>query len=298
MATETQKGTEETTDGVHRLMGMSVHEVSLVDRAANKRHFLIVKRDEMSEQTQTTETGAPAATKDESGGAGEATAKAGMQAQVKDELLAALTSACERLVTVAQSVKDSEVSDAPVEPAVPTEIVGAIGEVAEMLKGLASQYGAAAAPPATETPAEAAPPGDQAADPAKSGDEVQVGKAGRRMAKERLERFRKALDLLVGIMKEISFEATRKRAPASPPEGDNVMVSKATIAEINAALSTAVEVAQKQETVIADLQKQVADLKKAAPLPRSLPAGDETQVTKSGQVAWPLDMNRPLRAVK
>ena len=33
-------------DGVHRLVDMVVEEVSLVDRAANKHRFLIVKRDE------------------------------------------------------------------------------------------------------------------------------------------------------------------------------------------------------------------------------------------------------------
>ncbi len=41
MTTEVRKG-----DGVHRLVDMVVEEVSLVDRAANKHRFLIVKRDE------------------------------------------------------------------------------------------------------------------------------------------------------------------------------------------------------------------------------------------------------------
>ena len=42
-----------TADGVHRLVDMVVEEVSLVDRAANKHRFLIVKRDDaMDEETQ------------------------------------------------------------------------------------------------------------------------------------------------------------------------------------------------------------------------------------------------------
>jgi hypothetical protein len=33
-------------DGLHRLVEMLVEEVSIVDRAANKHRFLIVKRDD------------------------------------------------------------------------------------------------------------------------------------------------------------------------------------------------------------------------------------------------------------
>lgn len=44
---------EGSADGVHRLVDMVVEEVSLVDRAANKHRFLIVKRDDaMDDNTQ------------------------------------------------------------------------------------------------------------------------------------------------------------------------------------------------------------------------------------------------------
>ena len=43
-----------TTDGVHRLVDMVVEEVSLVDRAANLRRFLIVKRDDSMDTEETT----------------------------------------------------------------------------------------------------------------------------------------------------------------------------------------------------------------------------------------------------
>ncbi len=42
-----------TTDGVHRLVDMVVEEVSLVDRAANLRRFLIVKRDDTMDTEET-----------------------------------------------------------------------------------------------------------------------------------------------------------------------------------------------------------------------------------------------------
>jgi len=44
-----------TTDGVHRLVDMVVEEVSLVDRAANLRRFLIVKRDDSMDDTEDTQ---------------------------------------------------------------------------------------------------------------------------------------------------------------------------------------------------------------------------------------------------
>lgn len=44
---------DETEGGVHRLLDMVVEEVSLVDRAANQRRFLVVKRDDMAKKTET-----------------------------------------------------------------------------------------------------------------------------------------------------------------------------------------------------------------------------------------------------
>ncbi len=47
------------TDGVHRLVDMVVEEVSLVDRAANLRRFLIVKRDDSMDTEETKKTDVP-----------------------------------------------------------------------------------------------------------------------------------------------------------------------------------------------------------------------------------------------
>ena len=54
MTTEMHKA-----DGVHRLVDMVVEEVSLVDRAANKHRFLIVKRDEAMDDDKTQNTTRP-----------------------------------------------------------------------------------------------------------------------------------------------------------------------------------------------------------------------------------------------
>jgi hypothetical protein len=47
------------TNGVHRLIDMVVEEVSLVDRAANLRRFLIVKRDDSMDTEETKKTDVP-----------------------------------------------------------------------------------------------------------------------------------------------------------------------------------------------------------------------------------------------
>ena len=52
-------------DGVHRLIDMVVEEVSLVDRAANKHRFLLVKRnDAMDDETPADPTTPPETTSD------------------------------------------------------------------------------------------------------------------------------------------------------------------------------------------------------------------------------------------
>ena len=56
---------------VNRLLDIVVEEVSLVDRAANKHRFLIVKRSNEMDET-TNETGAPEAQEDQVAGAPEA----------------------------------------------------------------------------------------------------------------------------------------------------------------------------------------------------------------------------------
>jgi len=54
----------EGADGVHRLIDMVVEEVSLVDRAANKHRFLIVKRDDAMDDNTPSKDSAAKATAD------------------------------------------------------------------------------------------------------------------------------------------------------------------------------------------------------------------------------------------
>jgi len=334
---------KETTDfgeqqpGINRLLGMVVQEVSLVDRAANKRKFLIMKRDPMATANVKKDdtAGAPAMP----GGDNQPSAEKlpAMQAQVKDALLAALTAAGEKLVNLATAVREADVSDAQVDPPVAASVTGEIGEIASMLQGLASQYGGAAtagdgkaaAPPAGAPAAPAKASGlpgvsengaqDEQGEQKRDAEAVAkalavlkahtqgkpmtlkaedaatvlkalepLEKAGRKMAKERLERFRKAMDLLAGILKELSLDRTRKSAGAPP----TTVTLKAD--EARALLETSEQLVaelRKRDAELASIKTQLHAVKKAAQPSNSLPAEG---APAPAPVSWPLDMNRKI----
>ena len=97
---DTNADTNEETDGVHRLLGMVVQEVSLVDRATNHRQFLVVKRNPMT-TTKTTKDANAKKPAMPGGNAPSAAKLPAMQAQVKDSLLAAVVGAAQKLSDLA-----------------------------------------------------------------------------------------------------------------------------------------------------------------------------------------------------
>ena len=180
---------DDEADGVHRLRDIVVEEVSLVDRAANKRRFLVVKRsgdmadesnadsdvekakkkpaaasevedeekrkkpgaeeedddaekaarpsdDEEDDDEKTEKARTPSA--DEETEDGEKTPKRkqalAMPAAVKDALLRSLTEALERLMAIANRVKEATApEDAEAEAALPDDVASEIAAIAELL---------------------------------------------------------------------------------------------------------------------------------------------------------------------
>lgn len=105
-----------------RLKDILVEEVSFVDRAANKRRFLVVKHgDSMAEQK-------------------ESVAKVELPKPVKSVMMRMLTEALERLVSVVNAVKDAEETDAELETPVPAEIGNEIEWIANALLGCLEKY--------------------------------------------------------------------------------------------------------------------------------------------------------------
>lgn len=360
----------------HRLARIIVQEVSLVDRAANKRRFLVVKRDEttmpnaktpvikdnaaaataaIADQTaeagSTPEAGPGAA---EAGGATEVIGS-GMQQQVKEALTSALADVAEKIVAIANQVDKIDATDQPVTPAVPEEIMSQIADVAKSLGEVSAKFGggaaegsgsiaasAAGAPgpaPTPETEKAAAAGGEpteeekaavQAAESevtkkglplAKHGDLVTksvakrlgvemvaakavVAKVGRRMAKKRMEQLGKAIDMLVGLMKELRYEnqksaqkssdsAVTKAAESgqpvkSSPEIDVLLSSAEQLLEVAKAQGTELETAK---AALAMAHAKIAKLEKTTGGSNVIPLEKSGGGEAGGSVAWPWDMN-------
>lgn len=143
--------TAEQKQPTHRLDRMVVQEVSLVDRAANQRRFLVTKKDDSmpnavkkDDGTTTSEAGAAAAA---GAPAGEgATGAPAMQQQVKEGLTQALATVAEKLIAIASDVDKIEVSDQAADPPVPAAITDEITGALKLLSDVASKFAPAAEP--------------------------------------------------------------------------------------------------------------------------------------------------------
>lgn len=133
----------EPTKPTHRLRSITVQEVSLVDRAANQRRFLLTKREDDMKRKSVTKDETTQATSTGDGAA--AATGGGIQQQVKEGLTTALANLADKVLAIANEVDALEVTDQPVEPAVPATVTAQFEEVASMLSEIASKFGGAAA---------------------------------------------------------------------------------------------------------------------------------------------------------
>jgi hypothetical protein len=350
MATE---GTEarprdDEDEGMHRLRDMVVEEVSLVDRAANKRRFLIVKRsDDMADDDKDgtelkpdgrgglTASGVEKAKKkpgasaagdepaDEEkrkkpAGEGDEAEKARRRGAsedddetekarkpkgddedetekakhpedddedgedddkkkarkaehltipkpVKEAVLRALTEALERLMSVANQVKEAHETEEQMDAPVPDEVGAEVRAIAEVLRGVGERY-----PSPT----------------AKGG----VAKGGARMAKDRLDRFQKAMAVLAEILKELtdSREAapTAGVAEAGVRKRDGSPAPAPGLAELVAGIGELTRVVKRQE-------EELGRIRQARGVSNAIPV-DGARRPAPEDVSWPFDMNRPI----
>lgn len=312
---------DDEADGVHRLRDIVVEEVSLVDRAANKRRFLVVKRsgdmadesnadsdvekakrkpaaasevedeekrkkpgadeedddaekaampsdDEEDDDEKTEKAKTPPA--DEETEDGEKTPKRkqalAMPAAVKDALLRSLTEALERLMAIANRVKEATApEDAEAEAALPDDVASEIAAIAELLANVGKRKAAKA----------------------------DVAKAGARMAKDRLDRFQKAMALLADILKELTDS---KGAPAAPSAG----AAEAGVKKRDTAAPPAIPGLDELVTGIGELtrvvkrqEEELARIRQARGVSNAIPV-ESARRAEPQEVSWPLDMNRPI----
>jgi len=247
------------TDQVHRLHEMITEEVSMVDRAANRRKFLIVKREGDAMPTGAAVTAGPnGLTTTPAGGAGatttpaadaQPTTKAGATltkdaqkalADCMDEVLSQLEDA-QKLIDGAKIVDDETQMDAG-------PIVEAMMGAAEMCEDACYATTGQQEPPAEEAGEGAAAPPQQ---PNQPGPPLTMGfgkrlavlqakrvinkaanaallreslaKYGSKMKKERLVRFQQAIDILSSLLGEVVPPAPvdTSKAKGAPAAADD-----------------------------------------------------------------------------
>lgn len=316
-------GDNKQSDEVHRLRDIVVEEVSLVDRAANKRRFLVVKRSEgMSgengdgvekakkkpapegeatdeqkakkkpevdeEQVDEAKAKKPAeddepedAEKAKGDGAcaseneepkPKRKADLALPADLKESLLATLTQAMERLMALAKQIKDAGEPDEGDDASLPDDLGTEIDAIAELLGETTSKRGGK-----------------------KKAAKAEVAKGGARMAKDRLDRFQKAMALLSDILKEITQSNEESAAPTAGaaeagvqkrgPEAASPAVPG--LKELATGIGELTRVVKHQE-------EELARLRQARGVSNAIPVDGGGRRAEPQDVSWPLDMNRPI----
>jgi hypothetical protein len=314
-------------DKVTRLVDMLVEEVSLVDRAANRRKFLVVKRSEpmppgaeVTQQSDGTYT---------AGGTPEPTPKADI-ALTKDAqgaLQGVVESALKMVEDALAMVKKAKVVEEPGEQDA-TALVELLATVAGGFEDAVTALGGAEVEEASEQPAAAAPaPGAapatapapaSAVAPAppvtmglgkrlellaaqrvvrRAEFEKQMGtvvqKLGARMAKERLARFKNALSILSSLLAELDSAqaaadlAAEKARPAPAPPPPVTPDMQAEVAKLTKQVTDLQSELKKQAEEAAAIRAK-RDRSNGIPVEKSVNPESE-------RVSWPLDMNRPFR---
>lgn len=242
-------------DGVHRLVDMVVEEVSLVDRAANKHRFLVVKRDAPMNTPKQPET-------DDEEQDGEDTPPKGKKkkpATRKAEASAVVTAASAVLERLTEAVEAlGEASDAEA-----TELCAELcEELSEAASALAELAGVDA-------------PSDEA------NKSVSVG-----------ETVAKVRELLAGVTSMLSLakeEAPTEPAPPPAPAAGPAPEARVTeqLEAVASSLRTLTDAVKEQGQRLGRLEKGVA-------LPNSRSAPERAEKRADQDVGWPLDLNRPL----
>jgi hypothetical protein len=314
---------EDGADGVHRLRDIVVEEVSLVDRAANQRRFLVVKRSaEMAgENTATADTKpetpdaiakakkkpaeatgdetvdeakakkkpvddeadedaatekARASAKEEEDDADDdqdkPTKKARKQdlvlaAPVKEALLRVLTDVLERLMALANTIKEAEEPEEGDGGEMPKEVTTELETVADMLYDANKRKRAKA----------------------------DVAKAGARMAKDRLDRFQKALSLLADILKELTGTIDAPPAPTAGAAETGVTKREAAAPQPAAVpgLTDLVTGIGELTRVVKRQEEELSRMRQARGVSNAIPV-EGGRRAEPQDVSWPLDMNRPI----
>lgn len=285
---------------IHRLSDFIIEEVSLVDRAANKRRFLQFKRDaqpnnESDMQVDNIQLQQRAdgsfVTDQPATEAQEGDVVKGMDAV--EDIYFSVGEAVDRLMRVASVALQADalkLADGPNAKTVAAEIEAVQTVLNTVKEKIAAEKALKAATPEPEvTPAAEVPPSDAVAQLEELAKTFAVEKAGAAMSAGRLKRFTTALSQLAELLSEVGGDA--KALP----------LAEKTITKAEApAPAEPVTKAEPTETVelraeVAKLRREITVLKREPVASQSLPVEKSNpQAGISEDYAWPADMNKPL----
>ena len=252
---------------VNRLLDIVVEEVSLVDRAANKHRFLIVKRSDEMDETTTNPTapadepsaeGNPAAA-DEAKPTGETNNTD--SASAKDEggqdssPLAVAVAALEGITEAVELLGNLDEDEARAR----------LGDLAGELRGASQRLAEAAGTGADDEGNEQ----DEANPPKDAPDLSSV-----------LDAVRATLQRVTELIKEPPASGDAEPAP----EGGSGLAAQ---------LNELVGELRSLTATVKEQQQRLARLEKRFGLPNSAPSGERPAKPEEDDVGWPMDLNRP-----
>lgn len=304
---------------VFQLLDIIAEEVSDVDRAANKRTYLVVKRrtdmktkeplgaelvedangnlttidkakGDDEEHDETKAASPPDKEKDASKQA------LVIPGPVKQALLRATTEALQRLMAVVNAIKAAEETDEKPDKPTPDSVARELRAVSDLLAGALERY------PSPIAKDEDAP--------------TDVAKAGAKLAGKRRDQLKNVIELLQKLLEDVLPE---KSAPRGAPPGDRstdpnranvgagvqpdrdaarsaqeVLSDVPGLADVLKSLSSLGEVMKELRSKVQGQDEQIARLKKSTGLPASREVDAVRRAKAPEAVSWPLDMNQPL----
>lgn len=305
---------------VYQLLDIIAEEVSDVDRAANKRTYLVVKR--RTDMKTKEQLGAEIV--EDADGKLTAIDKAGdedddekkkqaappdkekdeskqalvIPGPVKQALLKTTTEALERLMAIVNAIKGAEETDEKPEKPTPDSVARELRAVSQSLTGALERY---PAPVAKDADGDAS---------------TGVAKAGAKLAGKRRDQLKSVIDLLQKLLEEVMPD---KSAPRGAPPGDRstdpnranvgagvqpdmdaarsaqeVLSDVPGLADVLKSLSSLGEVMKELRSKVQGQDQEIARLKKSTGLPASREVDSVSGPKHPEPVSWPLDMNQPL----
>lgn len=276
---------EGDTTPTNRLTDITVNEVSIVDRAANKRSFLVVK-DAAPGQPPVP---APAPAVPPAPGTPPPASSLKLSPEVKTQVVGLLQKAMEKISLISKALEGAVEAPGAV---MPPELTTALASVGDLFDAVSP----AAPPVAAPAPAHAAPP----VVPAQK-DETE--KAGRKISSARQKLLNDAKTALDAVLADVS-ESTEEEAPKTETEksGSTETVvapaPSAEIVEIKAALTTLGDVIGKMTKVFEAQNKSLEALSKSKGSSNQVDLDKETVKKGAEVVVWDMDMARTKKATQ